>query len=266
MGEAKARQRVRKSATQKLITEHPFCCFCGGLVPTASTDHRPPITLFPNQRRPKGLEFPSCIACNGDASPDDAVLALAGRLCGSSSRPDMNDPDLHFDRVVKAVESGFPSLISQLMVENVWVVANGILRRVGQFRIDSPLLSESLCRSGARLAVALYYEEFGRAVSVGSIVNSYWSHNQTRDLNKVQRLISRLPKDAVLKQGQKWDTEGVFFARYNSDEKRYVMIAVLYRTLILFATVQRYRSGGHSKWPYTWTIEEGKGLVQKQPA
>ena len=262
MGEAKNRQRVRQTTTQKLISEHPFCCFCGGLAPTTTIDHRPPIILFPNKLRPKGLEFPSCIACNGGASPDDAVLALAGRLCGSSSRPDMQDPDSHFDRVVRAVESGFPSMVAQLMVEPQWVLLNGVLRKVDQFRIDNPALSESLCRSSARLAVALYYEEFDRAVSVGSTVRSYWSHNQVRDLNKIQRLISRLPKDVVLKQGKKWDTEGVFFARHNSDKNRFVMIAVTYRTLVLFATIQGLDSGRFSKGQYTYTVEEGRGLVK----
>ena len=264
MGQARDRQRARQSATQKLISKHPFCCFCGGLVPSTTTDHRPPTILFPNQHRPQGLEFPACLKCNNGASSDDSVLALVGRLCGSN-HPDRKRPDAHYHRVIKAVEISNPGLAGQLFSGRKWKEVRGVLQQVGQFRFDNPTLEMSICRSSARLAVAMYFEEYKRPAPAETKINSYWTHKQRNGSDKVQELISRMPYKAVLRQGQKWDTEGIFFARYHYNASVFTMITIVYGTLALFSTIHEPGSIGEiNNWKHLWKIEAEKGLVLQE--
>jgi hypothetical protein len=70
MGEASTRRRAHDA----LLQAHPWCIYCGA--PADSVEHMPPIIMFRGRQRPKGLEFPSCLACNNGTSHSDLVASL----------------------------------------------------------------------------------------------------------------------------------------------------------------------------------------------
>src|SRR5205823_1097559 len=76
VGQAKARRR----AHGKLLASHPGFIYCAGASPAATVDQMPPIMMFDQWQRPKGLEFPACKECNNGTSLTDSVASLLGRV------------------------------------------------------------------------------------------------------------------------------------------------------------------------------------------
>lgn len=62
--------------TSEFLNQHPFCCFCGGVVPATTRDHVPPKIAFHNKDWPEGFEFPACKECNGGTKLLDQEFAL----------------------------------------------------------------------------------------------------------------------------------------------------------------------------------------------
>jgi hypothetical protein len=59
-------------------SEQPWCVYCGKTSLGTSTDHMPPITVFDQRQRHKGLEFLACDDCHAGTRPLDQI---AGFLC-----------------------------------------------------------------------------------------------------------------------------------------------------------------------------------------
>lgn len=260
MGEAKRNKSARMTATRRQLEIHPFCIYCGGEKRATTVDHQPPKILFLRKHRPRGLEFSACAICNRVSSGDDAVFGLIGRLCGSR-KPEFALPDSSFRDVISTVESAFPGLPGQLIGGQSWKAINGVQQLVSYFRFDNPTLAQSLCRTAAKLALSVFYEEMKRPVSGGAFVSTYWTHNQREGNEKVQQLISALPKSVALKQGEKWDTQDIFFARYISDATGFTVVIVAYGSLALFASIiERDKDSRVMDWQYTWRVEQGVGI------
>lgn len=75
MGEAKQ----KLSATQKLLAEHPYCCFCGGGTLATTREHYPPKALFDKSLRPDKLVVPACQRCNDLSRTADLIAGIASR-------------------------------------------------------------------------------------------------------------------------------------------------------------------------------------------
>lgn len=71
----------------KFLTEHPICCFCGGGIPAAGTDHVPSRACFDNRVWPEGFEFPACEKCNGDTANAEQVVAFFSRSLANPNAP-----------------------------------------------------------------------------------------------------------------------------------------------------------------------------------
>lgn len=75
MSEAK----LKKTATNRLLAQHPFCCFCGGETVATTREHYPPKALFDNSHRPDQLVAPACNPCNDVSRNADLVTAIVAR-------------------------------------------------------------------------------------------------------------------------------------------------------------------------------------------
>jgi hypothetical protein len=82
MGERKLRLTKQK----RFLADHPFCCFCGGTVASATIDHVPNKAFFANRDWPEGYEFPSCWNCQRGSRVSELVCAAVMR-----SAPAAND-------------------------------------------------------------------------------------------------------------------------------------------------------------------------------
>jgi hypothetical protein len=258
---AKVRNPARMTATARLLAARPFCCFCGGKTSATTLDHQPPIILFPDRNRPKGMEFPACLPCNKSTSADEPVVALIARLSGST-RIGLSQPDKHFLNAVKAVDRCHPSLCDSILGPRQSLSVRGIHQSVGTFRLDHPQIALSCCRVAAKLGVAVYCESNGRPAQQGTIISTFWTHNQRKGAKSISDLLEKFPTSHALGQGTRVDSSAAFFYRHHYENGTLHMLAILHETIAL---VCQLRDPGaklsRHKWQHTWELRDGDGLV-----
>jgi hypothetical protein len=73
----------------------------------------PPVMMFRGKHRPKGLEFPSCKACNHGTSKSDLVASLLGRVW-----PDASTELEHkeFKKLLSAIRNNVPGLLEEMQI------------------------------------------------------------------------------------------------------------------------------------------------------
>jgi hypothetical protein len=76
MGEASQRKRRMHAR----LRAQPWCIYCGGVNEATTIDHMPPITIFDQRRRPRGLEFSACEPCNSGGRVAEKIVGLVTRM------------------------------------------------------------------------------------------------------------------------------------------------------------------------------------------
>lgn len=76
--EAKPTQKLGKG--NRFLSQHPYCCFCGGGQKSTTMDHVPPKASFPDGYLPEDLEFPACEACNHGSKRHDQIFGFYCQL------------------------------------------------------------------------------------------------------------------------------------------------------------------------------------------
>lgn len=118
MGEAKR----RGTATERLLAQHPYCCFCGGGTPATTREHYPPKALFDNSHRPDQLVVPACQPCNDISRSADLIVGIASRWSFS----DLNEIEAQdHKRLARRLSTQAPQIASE------WLSAS---RRIMQKR------------------------------------------------------------------------------------------------------------------------------------
>src|SRR5262245_45838059 len=171
-------EKKRRSLTlEAFVQQHPWCCFCGGSVPTTTRDHQPATICFPRKDRPKGLEFPACERCNSQTKYDEALLAFVCRLAGSlrsNSRPDYE----RISGLPGTIEQAFPGLLARMGVAATSITREGKSARIGAFDLNQPQIAMSFCKIAAKLALATYYKTSNRIAPERSRIHAMWEHSQ----------------------------------------------------------------------------------------
>lgn len=155
MGEAAARGKRHR----EIFAQQPNCIYCGGGTLATTVDHIPATSFFTLNQRPKGLEFPSCTACNHGARDADLVVAIVGR-----SWPDAVSPAeaAHFKALLTRANRRLPGMVEEMRppraAERRTVRELGLPEDGGLIRLDGPLVSSHMEAFGARLGMALHYD------------------------------------------------------------------------------------------------------------
>jgi hypothetical protein len=108
MGEAKSR-RNRLAALQAV---QPFCIYCGGSTHGDTIDHMPPIAVFDLRRRPKGLEFLACAACNGGGKGAEQIIGYLSRVYPDAMAP---HGQLEVRKILQAIKNNHPRLLEEML-------------------------------------------------------------------------------------------------------------------------------------------------------
>lgn len=104
--------------TQEFLKLHPFCCFCGGIVPATTRDHVPPRIAFHNKDWPEGFEFPACKQCNSSTRLLDQEFALLCAYGGFDQSVGQARFD-HFKKVFTAIaNNNLPLAVGLRMSSN----------------------------------------------------------------------------------------------------------------------------------------------------
>lgn len=160
MGEAKRRKRRHEGLQER----YPFCIYCGGNVPATEIDHMPPRVMFRLTQRPKGLEFPSCSEFNKGTSAADLVATYFAR----NYLPVQNEDDAKDrKRLAREVDRLVPGLRDEMHIPEELVDSymgrRGFWRNLNMFYAAGPLAFAHMTAFGAKAALVLYIDRFGRA-------------------------------------------------------------------------------------------------------
>jgi hypothetical protein len=177
------------------------CAFCAG-TRAGTVDHVPNIGLFPDRRRPKGLEVPACERCNRGSrwAEDIAALLAAIRMDGALLE--------HFERKIAHVAKTQPRALlemqsspSQDLRAERWADAAG--EPAAALNVTGPIVGRAMRLFGAKLGMALHWHETGRPLPAhGRIVVQVFSNEQAFEGRIPQALFDFLPDRRTLEQGK----------------------------------------------------------------
>ena len=169
----------------QFLTNHPICCFCGGVAPSVEPDHIPSRVFFKDRQWPEGYIFPACVSCNRATRYDEQIVAMLARLSPfTESEIEQNE----MQQIMTAVARNHPEIIQELhpSVRQIRraIRQYGLEVPQGVASIDLPMLSVSgpLINSavesfGRKLFLALYYKHTGNILSVEGGVALKWFAN-----------------------------------------------------------------------------------------
>lgn len=176
MGEAKH----RKTFSQRIREDQPFCIFCGGKTPSETVEHYPPRSIFDGKHRPQGMEFGACKECNEASREADLVAATLSRM--------MPNPKTAAGReeVRKLINSvcRIPGFAQEFQPDRNQAATLNRLRDIAPrlpswnfVRIDGPIVAKSMTIFGSKLGLALHTATTGRILPTSGAVAIQWYSN-----------------------------------------------------------------------------------------
>lgn len=198
MGESKQKRRAHEAVRH----DCPWCIYCGGDVPSTTVDHVPPIIMFAERKRPKGLEFGSCEACNRGTKHADLVAAMIGR-----SMPDSRTEAARTEtkRIFSAINNNIPGLLQELYLSPEQQSAKGWRTQDGGglLRTNGPLVSSHMQTFAFKIGFALYYEMTKTILpKTGGVVARWFSNYERLQGGFPQSVFEHLLPPTTLRQGK----------------------------------------------------------------
>jgi len=202
-----------KKLRNKVLKPDKKCIYCGGSKIATEIEHMPPKGMFVGSHRPDGLVFASCSDCNRGSSKLDDAAAFFAAMWGYHE-PDKRQQD-HINAKFRSMVNNNPNLYKELRPTNLRLAdgsdavdQNG--QPYGAMKVDGPFARDAIFRFGAKVAMALHFEETkqiaGPEYQIG--VLCFTNANAFRD-EVPQQIFEILPGQDMLKQGR-WTSKGVF--------------------------------------------------------
>jgi hypothetical protein len=161
--------------------------------------------MFRNRRRPKGLEFASCLPCNRGTRLTDLVAAM---LCRASPNNEGILEKEELESILRAVGNNVPGLLQEMHVRTA---GQKIARKRlppgaaegGFLRVDGPMVSGHMETFAEKLGFALFYEVTRKIIPPTGGVAAHWYSNVDRLEGKFpQSIFDFLLSPQTLKQGR----------------------------------------------------------------
>lgn len=200
-----------------------MCIYCGGAAAATTIDHMPPRSMFDRKDRPAGLEFAACEPCNKGASLADLVCALLGRIY-----PDAQEPEAlkEVTSYLRAVRNNVPGLLEEMAVpaarEKHELGRLGLSRdQGGLLRIGGPIALRHLEVFGARLGMAMHFEQTGQILPPeGGVYVRIYANVEIAEGKIPEAVFDILPEPRTLAQGRKnVEQQFRYGVRATDDEK-----------------------------------------------
>ena len=181
-----------------------MCCFCGGEEPGTSIDHVPSRQMFSLRHRPKGLEFPACQRCNKGTAGHEQVAAMLARVYPD---PVSKEEQKEVKKIMLSVKRQQPFLFAEMAPswrqQYDYQQSMGADSSGGPMNASGPLLNRSIMSFGAKLSLALHYEETGKIIPATGGVAVRWYTNWDRMRDKIpQTLFTLVGGPKSLQQGR----------------------------------------------------------------
>jgi hypothetical protein len=234
MGQSKVKHR----STADFILKFPLCSLCGGDRATTTREHMPPRSLFDNKHRPDKLVMPACLECNKGTSTADLTASLLSRWGMNISPQSQTD---HMKLAAQAKIQA-PELVREWLTGDTPGRQIRARRHLAQFGVNAPsdakfatigpLTIRQLNIFSHKVALALYFEHFGKPLSNDGRVQAIWKTKEDFFQKGVPpELLELMGKYGTLTQGR-WNASETFEYRYD-----------LHTTDGLFGCFARLRQG-----------------------
>ncbi|MGM4958207.1 hypothetical protein ACT4MK_19295 [Bradyrhizobium barranii] len=248
MGESKLKRRAHAA----VLDSCPCCIYCGGDLLATTVDHVPPIIMFEQRRRPKGLEFGSCEPCNVGTKHADLVAAMVGR-----SMPDSGTDAgrAEVKSIFSAVNNNIPGLLQEMHVPREMQAAAGWREQNGGLlRTDGPLVSSHMQTFAFKIGFSLYYELTKTVLpKTGGVVARWFSNVDRLEGTFPQTVFEHLLPPNTLRQG-KFEVSDQFAYQWRlAEDDRMAMFLATFRqsfAVIAFAATDRGLLATESKHPF----------------
>lgn len=235
MGQARLKSRNRR----RILLGEERCVYC--LARPSTVEHMPPTSMFPGRQRLSGMEFAACEDCNHSSRAADAAASFFARISPTNV---INELELAEARkLIGTLADIAPGFVREVFDESkttdVWMRGrDSVLGPKKQILADGPVTLTLLHAFSAKLAMALYREHIGRALSVDGIVFARHYLNAGLSRQQAEATLSILPGFGELRQGAKRSGKS-FNYRYNTDDRSIVAALVAFNDnffVRLFAT------------------------------
>ncbi|MGY3347724.1 MULTISPECIES: hypothetical protein [unclassified Bradyrhizobium] len=248
MGESKQKRRVHAA----VLSRCPLCIYCGGDQLATTVDHVPPIIMFEQRQRPKGLEFGSCEPCNVGTKHADLVAAMIGR-----SMPDSGTEAgrAEMKNIFSAVNNNIPGLLQEMYLSPEQQSSAAWQEEIGGvLRANGPLVSAHMQTFAFKIGFSLYYELTKTILpKAGGIVARWFSNYDRLDGTFPQSVFEHLLPPTTLRQG-KFEVSDQFEYQWRiaEDERMAMFLATFRRSfaVLAFATVDRGLFDVETKHPF----------------
>ena len=198
MGQSK--QRLRR-----MQQEQPWCVYCGGTTPGTSVDHMPPIAIFDNRDRPKGMEYLACETCHNGSRALDQLASLLSRAYPDPHTPHaQHEAREHF----RGIGNNFPMLLREMkpspeQEERARKARDTLPGSRGALAIG-PVMRTLLMKFAGRVGLALHYELCRQIVPVsGGVFGQVYTNASLLDGKFPSNFLGMLGDPKTLRQGSK---------------------------------------------------------------
>jgi hypothetical protein len=236
MGEAKAKRRAHAN----LLAKNPLCIYCAGADQATTVEHMPPIMMFDQRHRPKGLEFSTCAECNHGTRLTDLVASLLGRVYPDSE----SDPRKEeLKKLLSAVSNNVPGLLEEMLADEAEqhrarLDIPNMPPGSAVLRANGPILTRHMQTFGAKLGFALHFEAHGSFVpQEGGVQPMYFTNVSAAKSELPMEIINLLPSPRTLQQGKKDVRDQFSYSSLITEERRHSVFYAVFRQSFAVAAV-----------------------------
>jgi len=237
---------MRHPSKTDIMAMEKRCIYCAA--PHTTVEHMPPISMFRGRKRPDGLVFAGCAACNNGTSAADLVAGFVARL---SPRYDQDGWKIAEAKARGSIlEAQAPGFLGEFYDPSrrrtEWLpTPSGIRRQMTVMDLSGPLTRAYLEVFAAKLGMALYRHHCGHPLPLNGFVMCGAYTNAGLAPDTAQVLLSIMPDQSGLRQGRRNHVDDQFIYRFNTDGRSLVAALAqfhdgLYVSVMAFSGTEPY--------------------------
>lgn len=230
MGMPRDRSPRNHRVHRHIVQNEPRCIYCANTRETAkiTLEHMPPISMFRDRQRLKGMEYATCQPCNNGTKGADVTAAFMARI--GPETPEESWQVRENRKYLSGLTQSAPGVVEELFderkAERVYLRgAGGILVPKVRAQANGPMVRGYMNIFAAKLAMALYREHVGVALPLEGRIETIVFFNAGLAQQTADTMLEIMPNRATLTMGER-NVGDQFAYRFNTDGREIVAALV----------------------------------------
>jgi hypothetical protein len=214
------------------LREQPWCIYCGGATKATTIDHMPPITIFDQRQRPRGLEFSACDPCNSGARIAEKIIGFVSRFYPD---PPNEAGQEELKRLYREFKRYHPEVLKEMAPPGTQFADfqrqhADVPAGAHPLNARGPLLNEAMKRFAAKLALALHFEITRGIASTSATVVGHWYSNVQAFTGAIpDELLKAVGPASTLVQGKRNVADQFLWAARHSPSRKHSLYIAQFR-------------------------------------